>query len=71
VAGIDRNQWPLSIGIGGRLGSEYAVISRSGLKNQTTLVSEGWAPYFYEAEQEYESVGPSCSAAFFQTGSGG
>jgi hypothetical protein len=24
VAGIDRNQWPLSIGIGGRLASEYA-----------------------------------------------
>jgi len=24
VAGIDRNQWPLSIGIGGRLRPEYA-----------------------------------------------
>jgi hypothetical protein len=24
VAGMDRNQWPLSIGIGGRIASEYA-----------------------------------------------
>jgi hypothetical protein len=28
MAGIDRNQWPLSIGIGGRLRPEYARLSK-------------------------------------------
>ena len=27
VAGIVRNRWPLCVGIGGRIASEYAVVS--------------------------------------------
>jgi hypothetical protein len=35
VAGIDRNQWPLSFGIGGRLAPEYAHDRRN----------QNWKPF--------------------------
>jgi hypothetical protein len=37
VAGIDRNQWPLSIGIDGRLGSEYAAEVASEAETQSRV----------------------------------
>jgi hypothetical protein len=46
VAGIDRNQWPLSIGIGGRLRPEYpvnALVSRlNGKENELLKKHFDW-----------------------------
>ncbi len=53
-AGLDRNRWPVWIGMGGRFASEYALFYRS--KDNKELTSICTAEKIFQKIEKYEEV---------------